>query len=295
MPAFIHAPIHMMSWVDFEAMVVPSTPPAPGPFTPYNAIQFMTGIFPGVPVIGSSPLTDAKVMTVLGPPLAKGTDIGMMVPHFGPPNLLLPIILLASSSKNFFGASTVKVGNKPVATALPMNMLGMNLNCGAPVSLPSLVAAPHSVLAGVTLGDILGAIFAMSATMALDAIMSKVGDLPGMGRAKAFIAKKIGWDRVLVRTYKEGLEGMTRPATLAERLGAYKSAKAITEGVAGLVTSKAKGGGAHGLGELTGREGLSSDTKGIGVNLAEDAGYAMAGEDYNVEDSFFGGEKVESQ
>ncbi len=91
-----------------------------------------------------------------------GHDVGMGIPDEAPPYVgqasgYLPIIMLKSSRKVMFGASTVKAEGTPIGGAtrapgaLPM------LTCGEPVPLPSVVPTTNrsnTVLVGFSASDV---------------------------------------------------------------------------------------------------------------------------------------------
>ncbi len=100
--------------------------------------------------------------------MQKGTDISNLIPHVSA-NYLLPLVIATSGSKSHFGSSTVKSEGTAVAAAIGI-VFNLNLNCSGPTLPPmptGIVIAPNSVVVGLTLGDILGGLFAMAADSAL--------------------------------------------------------------------------------------------------------------------------------
>jgi hypothetical protein len=106
------------------------------------------------------------VQTDTSTALSVTTDAGPLIPHLNiiplaPPNLLIPVFLLASGSKSHFGASTVLFPKGPAAFAVAIKV-NFNLNC-AGATLPPLpsglvIAMPQTVEVGVTMGDLIGGI-----------------------------------------------------------------------------------------------------------------------------------------
>lgn len=119
------------------------------------------------------------------------------IPHF---NLLIPLILLGSSSKCMFAASSVIGSDGPIAcSALPY--AGLNLACGDPCSRPtSLVITHGTVYVGFTVGDF----FFGLAFMAIDS---------GIGWAFGQLAKgvmgKLG-DKILKGFLRPGFNAVLR-------------------------------------------------------------------------------------
>jgi hypothetical protein len=90
--------------------------------------------------------------------MARGTDIGPLIPHFMP-NWLLPLILLTSASKSEFGVQSVKINVKGKAETIAVACTGLhnlNLNCAGAVCPPlptGWVMAFNTHLAFMTPGD----------------------------------------------------------------------------------------------------------------------------------------------
>jgi hypothetical protein len=135
--------------------------------------------------------------------MKKGTDIGSMIPHVGYPPLnplLIPIILF-SSSKSLFGASTVLIEKDPIATACFL-VTNLNLNCNNKVALPTgTVIAKNTVKAGMTLSDYIEGACMMVFLMVLDAVLQGLG-----GKNKPF-------DRVASRIASKIVSPLIRKVT----------------------------------------------------------------------------------
>ena len=87
--------------------------------------------------------------------MQKGTDIGFLIPHVGPPSLLTPLDMIFSASKSYFGSSRYMAEGKPVACAL-FGLVNFNLNCGSPFPFSvGFVAALNTHMVSMSIGDIL--------------------------------------------------------------------------------------------------------------------------------------------
>jgi hypothetical protein len=136
----------------------------------------------------AEPNRSPTVDTAAGQPLSKVFDIGMFIPHIGPNHpLLLGILLLTSSSQGHFGVASVEIqtnaGTGPVAVALQL-VTNPQLNCGDisffPVPMPTgVLLAPNTVVAGLTLGDLIAGFLSMLvttiATAAIGFLLNKLG------------------------------------------------------------------------------------------------------------------------
>lgn len=113
-----------------------------------------------------------------GNAMAKVFDIGMFIPHLTFPALdsfvWMAIYTLLSSSQGHFGVASVKTPKGPIAVAL-MLYANPQLHCETPLPpLPTgVVLAPNTVVAGLTLGDLLAGILSMVLTSALTWGLSK--------------------------------------------------------------------------------------------------------------------------
>jgi hypothetical protein len=127
---------------------------------------------------GATAQLSSKVLTHLGAAIMRGSDIGLLIPHFSPlgPNTLSPSIWLTSGSKSHFGSSQCLIENKPVAAALDMSE-SLNLNCGDPIPFPlGYVNAPTSHFVGMTWGDLFAGVAHMMFDIILQYGLSWVGD-----------------------------------------------------------------------------------------------------------------------
>jgi hypothetical protein len=164
---------HPMVGVDLHTMQLPGPVP-PVPNTPHVVAAMICagpwGILTGKPV--------PNVIGGWATCLQKGTDAGPLVVHvcIPPPNLLLPVILLGSASKSYFGASSTLIGSDalPIAVAV-MKVVNLNVNCGTIVPTPSgIVVAVHTVVADMTLADFLSGLVTALVESALQAVINLI-------------------------------------------------------------------------------------------------------------------------
>jgi len=154
---------------DLHTMWPPGTP-APAAPVPHLCSSSMMGI-------GSrTTLWDQTVFTHFGWSMQRGTDIGPLIPHFPPgPNMLIPLIWVASASKSEWGSQQYLVKNKPAACALLM-VINPNLNCCDPTPLPlDIVLGITTHFVGMTLGEIIAGALAMLMDMAIAAALNFLG------------------------------------------------------------------------------------------------------------------------
>src|SRR6266540_4294623 len=139
---------HPMIGCDWHVPWPPGSPsPAPSA-VPYVSFSTMYGWS-----ITASYANDV-LSAYWGLTMLKVTDIGPMIPHIGPPSVLMLLEIPLSSSKSYFGSSRYVSKGKPVAAALLWH-LNPNLNCGSPVPTPTgcvIAFTTHEV--DMTWGDI---------------------------------------------------------------------------------------------------------------------------------------------
>lgn len=129
---------HPMLGFDFHTQVPP--PPAPPiPSMVYYTGSAMFGVTMGTTTQKYFPTHPSSGF---GLTMARCTDIGPIIGHFGPmPHILLPIEIMLSSSKSYFGASTY-VGKDNTGSVSPICVCALvvvnpNVNCGTPVGTPT--------------------------------------------------------------------------------------------------------------------------------------------------------------
>lgn len=170
---------HPMCGVDFHIPWVPGTPaPAPSP-VPYKTMYVLNGL--GFQCAKA----DDHLSCNWGLSMLKGTDIGTMIPHVGPPSLTLPIEMLASASKSHFGTSRYKSKGTPVAAAL-LVVVNPNLNCGTPVPAPlGFVVAITTHFVDMSLADIIAGLVSMAVDFAIQSLLNWAGGKVGSAIGKA--------------------------------------------------------------------------------------------------------------
>jgi len=168
---------HPMVGVDFHVNLMPTPAvPAPSPWHPHLTAHVLYGWTLG---------NIAPNVTAMGIPIIHmGSDIANGIPHIPlpPTHFLLALLWTAlSGSKSHFGPSAVQTKTGPIGAAL-LVVYNLNLQCSSSWPTPTgLVLAPNTVVTHMTLGDILGGLFAM----AVDAVLSKlIGDLVGKATGK---------------------------------------------------------------------------------------------------------------
>ncbi|MEO6962904.1 MAG: hypothetical protein ABIY90_13100 [Puia sp.] len=175
---------------DIHDMIIPPNPaPVPGP---YLWIQILSGIF--WPSVKMAP----TVFSGGFPVIQRGSDIGSFIVHVGnPANISLPFIILGSASKSEFGSFSVKAENKPVATAFPMFIAGLNLTCQGPSVGPlgpfpcpfGGVISFGTQFAGMSWGDVFASVIIGLVDMLIQGIVNKLGSFLGSQVGKLFFSE----------------------------------------------------------------------------------------------------------
>jgi hypothetical protein len=245
-PAAVLRAWHIMVGRDMHIPWPPGSPaPAPAP-VPYITTAPMIGILPMV----TSKCTATVFADSLCSMMVRGTDIGPMIPHVGPPSTTLPIEMLTSGSKSHFGITKWKVKDQTGAPGcVAVAMLGVvnpNLNCGTPVPLPmGFVIAPTTHLASMTLGDAISGLCMMGWDFVIQGSLyyfgKKVLD-PAAKKLVDYVAGRLGvgaLSRVAARQLARALGtrsniGPAANALRAQRLAALAKAADNTSLAAGL-------------------------------------------------------------
>lgn len=180
MPFHVLNARHLMVGKDMHIPWAPGSPaPAPAP-VPYLTVAPMMGVIP----MATSKMTTSVGVDGMAPIMVRGTDIGPMIPHAGPPSQTLPLELMASGSKSHFGVTSYRVKDQAGASgAVAVGLFGaanLNLNCGTPAPLAAgIVVAPTTHLAGLKVGDIVSGFYTMAWDRAAQRILSAVGEVVG--------------------------------------------------------------------------------------------------------------------
>lgn len=183
---------HPMIGVDLHGELTTTLPPVEVPLAPHLTAATLNWVVPPAMTTKTfATFLHARIMQ-------RGTDIQNLIPHIplAPPAVALaPILMAFSGSKSYFGPRSVQVEGTPVAVAL-YGVVSANLNCGD-IPLPSgVVIAPNTVVAGMTLGDILGAFMAMAFDAVMQAAINKLfsgmGSTPSAAIAGGFMGTFLG-------------------------------------------------------------------------------------------------------
>src|ERR1700722_13883562 len=161
---------HPMVGVDLHKDLQP--PPLPAiPFAPHATAALLNWVVPAS--------TANSVKALYGRVMQRGTDIQNLIPHIPltPAALLAGVLTGLSGSKSYFGPASVQADKKPIAAAVAV-VVNYNLNCGDVPTPTGIVVAPNTVVTGMTVGDILGGVFAMLTDAAIQTAMNLLlGDL----------------------------------------------------------------------------------------------------------------------
>ena len=174
----LHA-THVMVGRDMHIPWPPGSPaPAPAP------VPYLTT----APLAGIAPLTSKMTPSVFAdggaPLMVRGTDIGPMIPHAGPPSLTLMTEMVTSGSKSSFGVSRVRMKDQSqsegcLAVAL-MGAANLNLNCGTPSPLTGgIVVAPSTVVAKLSVGDAIAGVYTNAWDYAAQRLLNAFGAAVG--------------------------------------------------------------------------------------------------------------------
>ncbi|MCK6588390.1 MAG: hypothetical protein HUU21_36065 [Polyangiaceae bacterium] len=240
----------------------------------------------------AKPNRSTTIDTVIGAPMSRGFEIGMFIPHLGVNSIfLLAIYLLTSSSQAHFGVSSVLIevdgsGSGPVAVALFL-FANPQLNCDDfsfyPGPLPTgLLLAPNTIVAGLTIGDLIAGIYSMIlsslATALIGFVTGKIG--PGLrwmgGKLSPFV--KAGAGKVIRGTDRLVSGMIVRFST--KRLGPFFAYKMFTGvvGEAGGALSRVLGAFARSpIGKATDKEAMKILETLLGFAIGSPAGYGMPG------------------
>lgn len=170
----------MLGW-DFHIPWIPGTPtPAPVPVL-YKTCATLAWVAAAAGLSGVTKMATSHSSQGLGYTMLQDTDIGMMIPHLGPPSLLTPLDILFSASKSYFFTSQYQAEGANVAVALAI-IVNPNLNCGTPMPTPTgLVLALNTHFASMSWAEFLAAMNRMAlealVQLVLNILLGKVADI----------------------------------------------------------------------------------------------------------------------
>ncbi len=225
---------HPMVGIDFHTCVTPPAGVPTLPMTPYKTGMVLWGATFGM--VTQSYFRDHP-SSGWGTTMSRGTDIGPLIPHIGPPSLTLPIEIIFSSSKSHFGvASYSGVDNKGAQNCIAVALIvhvNLNLNCGIAWPTPTgMVIALNTHYVGMTLGDFIVGVLSMAVDAVLQRAMSALGS--ALGRLPGYLGQRMipsvfrsnGAAFNALWAANRGAAGMSRAA---RREAARAAAKALRE------------------------------------------------------------------
>jgi len=185
---------HTMFGMDFHSgNSLPVPPAAPIAFGPNAVVPTPLYFGPW------GAFTGRPTLEVFGPAsgtvMQQGTDIGPLIIHIPIPfNILLPLIIMGSASKSYFGVASVQTGGlkgtAPVAVAV-MQVMNLNLNCGTVPTPTGIVLTPNTVNALFTLGDFVSGLVTMLIEGAIQAALNLFFDKGLGGLANGIFGKAV--------------------------------------------------------------------------------------------------------
>jgi hypothetical protein len=134
--------------------------------------------------LGSPKINDNKVLGDGMELVSRGHEPKyLIVPHlnlfpFTPAqiNLMIPLLILGSSSKCVFAVGSVVGKDGPIAVSI-FSYVGINQACASPCNMPtSLVVNWGTVILGFTWGDLLAAVLIIAADSLISYIQGKIFD-----------------------------------------------------------------------------------------------------------------------
>ena len=148
-------------------------------------------------LIPASTAATTRATWTLGRVMKRGTDIQNGIVHIPltPACLLAPVISAFSASKSHFGPARTKANGAPIAVAVA-GLFNINLNCGDIPTPTGIVIAPNTVLARMTVGDIIGGLFAMLTDAVIQALMNSAFGMLGpcgSGLAQMLVGSPLGF------------------------------------------------------------------------------------------------------
>ena len=191
---------------------IPWPPGAPGPLP--NPVPYIT-CFTMLGTAATAKWTRTLFTDSLFPTMIKGTDIGPLIPHIGPPSVTMPVEMVFSASKSHFGSSRYQTEDGPPAITLGF-AVNPNLNCGTPIpTLTGLVLALATHRVDMSWGDVFSGFMNMGVDFVIQSLLNKGGnwlsrkiDKLVQGKIydrlfQAFLKDYKGYDEVLAKMYSQ--------------------------------------------------------------------------------------------
>ncbi len=134
---------------------------------------------------------------------SRGNSPWPVVPHWNlfpypgipiNPNILIPLLILLSSSKSFLAVGSVVAQKGPIAVMIPgVKVVGVNMACADPIPMPAINVVwvgQSTVVLGFTLGDLLAALLQWAIDIIIALAVKVLGKIVGaLGKR---LANKIG-------------------------------------------------------------------------------------------------------
>lgn len=178
--------VHPMVGLDLHMDLMPAAPsPLPSPTHPHVTAHILFG-WAGIATKWTpTEKTMGIEIVCMGSDIANGiVHIPLPLTHF----LLAAIMTAFSGSKSHFGPASVQTPKGPVGAAL-LVLVNYNLNCGTVPTPTGVVLAPNTVVAHMTLGDVIGGFIAMGVDIAVGAALNYLcGKLPIKNEAVKSVA-----------------------------------------------------------------------------------------------------------
>jgi hypothetical protein len=107
------------------------------------------------------------------------TDVGPMIPHVGAPSVTLPIEMIFSASKSYFGPASTETQGERIGAAV-LGLVNLNLDCGLPCPTPTgVVIAFVSVYTDMSPADVLYGWNAMAIDWCVQTVLNAIGNQLG--------------------------------------------------------------------------------------------------------------------
>lgn len=126
------------------------------------------------------------------PICSRGNSPWPVVPHWNlfpypgipiNPNILIPLLIILSSSKSVLAVGSVVAQKGPIAVMIPgVKVVGVNLACADPIPMPIVnvvLFGQSTVVLGFTLGDLLAALVQWAIDIILAYVMKALGKIAG--------------------------------------------------------------------------------------------------------------------
>lgn len=205
-------PLIQLDWHDGIFLMPPAPLPAPGKSC-HLGISFL---WMSEISLGGDPKKNSETVLADGAYLSsRGAKVGglLILPHINlyplpvSPNLnlLIPLLILGSSSKCMFAASTVQGPDGAIACSV-LPHVGFNLACAQPAKMPtSIIVTRGTVQVGFTFGDFLYGFALMVVEIGVDYALGKL-----CGKASDRLMGSLNRSSILKSTLRPGMNRALR-------------------------------------------------------------------------------------